>query len=66
MKKIQIADSTLCRNDRSFSFKEKIEIARQLDKLNVDRIELPEIKNEKIDNTFCFIYDNVLCIRGGV
>ena len=43
MKNIKIADTTLCRENNSFSFKEKIEIARQLEKLNVDIIELPEI-----------------------
>lgn len=49
MKQIKIADTTLCRENNSFSFKEKIEIARQLEKLNVDVIELPEIENEKTD-----------------
>lgn len=70
MKKIQIADSTLCRNDRSFSFKEKIEIARQLDKLNVDRIELPEIKNEKIDillirTISSFVKNTIISVEAG-
>jgi 2-isopropylmalate synthase len=49
MKNIRIADATLCRENNSFSFKEKIEIARQLEKLNVDVIELPEIRNSKSD-----------------
>lgn len=49
MKNIKIADTTLCRENNSFSFKEKIEIARQLEKLNVDVIELPEITNAKTD-----------------
>lgn len=49
MKKIKIADTTLCRENNSFTFKEKIEIARQLEKLNIDAIELPEIKNDKTD-----------------
>ncbi len=49
MKRIKIADSTLCRENNSFSFKEKIEIARQLEKLNVDVIELPEIENGQTD-----------------
>ncbi len=47
MHKILIADTTLCSN--GFSFKEKLEIARQLEKLNVDIIELPEISNVKTD-----------------
>ncbi len=49
MKKIRIADTTLCRENASFSFKEKIEIARQLEKLNVDIVELPAILNSKTD-----------------
>ena len=31
MKQIKIADATLCRENSRFSFKEKIEIARQLE-----------------------------------
>ena len=49
MKKIRIADATLCRADNTFSFKEKIDIARQLEKLDVNVIELPEIQNARID-----------------
>lgn len=49
MKKIRIADATLCRADNAFSFKEKIDIARQLEKLAIDVIELPEIQNVRID-----------------
>lgn len=49
MTKIKIADTTLCRENNSFTFKEKIEIARQLEKLNIDTIELPEVKNNKSD-----------------
>ena len=47
--KIRISDRTLCREENAFSFKEKLEIARQLDKLNVDIIELPAIDNVKTD-----------------
>lgn len=46
---IKIADKTLCQKERSFSFKEKLEIARQLEKLNVDVIELPKISSTKAD-----------------
>lgn len=46
---MKISDRTLCRENRNFSFKEKIEIARQLDNLNADIIELPAIANEKTD-----------------
>ena len=49
MKNIKIADTTLCRENNSFSFKEKIEIARQLEKLNADIIEFPEIEDTKTD-----------------
>ncbi len=52
MKHIRIADTTLCRRDGAFGFKEKIEIARQLEKLNVDVIELPEIENARTDILF--------------
>ncbi len=54
MKTITIIDTTLCRENSSFSFKEKMEIVRQLERLNVDVIELPEIENVKRD---------VLCVR---
>ena len=47
--KIKIFDRTLCRDDRNFSFKEKIEIARQLEKLNIDTVEISEIDNIKSD-----------------
>ena len=53
MKKITIADATLreCarRGDIALSFKEKIEIAKLLDKLNIDVIEAAPITDEKID-----------------
>lgn len=52
IKKIQIADATLCRENTSFSFKEKLEIARQLERLSVDVIEIPEIGNERADILF--------------
>ena len=40
---IKIADRTLCATANSFSFKEKIEIARQLEKLCVDTVVIDEI-----------------------
>ncbi len=53
MKKITIADATLreCarRGDIALSFKEKIEIAKLLDKLCIDVIEAAPITDEKID-----------------
>lgn len=48
MKKVNIVDRTLC-TVASLSFKERIEIARLLERLNVNSIELPEIKNVKSD-----------------
>ena len=49
---MRIADRTLCRENSAFSFKEKIEICRQLDKLKVDAIELPAVVNAKTDVLF--------------
>ena len=49
MKEIRISDKTLCQEETVFSFKEKLEIARYLERLNVNQIELPKIVNEKTD-----------------
>ena len=52
MKKIYISDYTLrtrTEGETPLSFKEKIEIARNLDKMHVDVIELAPIENEKTD-----------------
>ena len=53
MKKITVSDITLREfvpgKDYSLSFREKLEIARSLDKLNVDKIELPPIKDRRAD-----------------
>ena len=70
MKHIQIADTTLCREGKSFSFKEKLEIARQLEKLNVTMIELPEIQNPKTDILFVrtassFVKESILSVGAG-
>jgi len=70
MKNIRIADTTLCRENNSFSFKEKIEIARQLEKLEVDVIELPEIENSKTDvllarTVSSFVKNSVLSVAAG-
>ena len=48
MKNIKISDMTLCRN-KALSFKERIEIARLLERLCVDKIEMPKIDNVKSD-----------------
>ncbi len=53
MKKITIADATLREGSRrgelALSFKEKLEIAKLLDNLNVDIIEAAPVVDEKID-----------------
>lgn len=50
MKTIQISDVTLRKADAaSLSFKERVEIARTLDRLGVDEIELPVLRDGKAD-----------------
>jgi 2-isopropylmalate synthase len=53
MKKIILSDITLreCANssEHSLSFKEKIEMAKLMDKLHYDSIEMPEIENTSTD-----------------
>ena len=68
MNKIRIADRTLCYN--GYSFKEKIEIARQLEKLSVDTIEIPEIVNVKSDTLFIktvasFVKKSIISVAAG-
>ncbi len=68
--KIQIFDRTLTGSERAFSFKEKIEIARQLEKLNIDTIEIAEIENIKSDTLLVrtiasFVKNAVLSVAGG-
>lgn len=69
--KIRIADRTLCKEGNGFSFKEKIEIARQLEKLNVDVIELPEIENTQTDTLLIktiasFVKNAVISVAAGM
>lgn len=52
MNKITVADITLREKHNTLSFKEKTEIARQLDKLNVDIIETPPVSGGKTDILF--------------
>lgn len=56
MKKVIISDVTLRENavssEISLSFREKIEVVRQLDKINADVIETGKIENEKTDVLF--------------
>ena len=51
MKTIEISDVTLRLSDGGgvLSFKERVEIARTLDRLGVDQIELPALKDGKGD-----------------
>jgi len=70
MKQIKVADTTLCAENGVFGFKEKLEIARQLDKLCVDTIELPEIENAKADCLFVrtvasFVKNSVISVAAG-
>ena len=70
MKQIRIADTTLCREDRAFTFKEKLEIIRQLDKLRCDTVELPEIKNARTDillvrTASSFVKNSILSVAAG-
>ena len=71
MKQIKISDTTLCRENATFSFKEKLEIARQLEKLRVDVIELPEISNVKTDvllvrTISSFVKNSVISVAAGI
>lgn len=70
MKQVRIADTTLCKENSHFSFKEKLEIARQLERLCVDTIELPEIINERTDILFVrtvasFVKKSVISVAAG-
>lgn len=69
MKKVIVADSTLSQNG-TFGFKESIEIAKQLEKLNVDIIELPGIKNVTKDvllikTIASFVKSGIISVDGG-
>ncbi len=70
MNHIYIADTTLCQPSNTYTFKEKLEIARQLEKLHVDAIELPEITGGKTDTLLvrtisAFVNDSVLSVAAG-
>ncbi len=68
---MKIADRTLCRENCTFSFKEKIEICRQLDRLRVDIIELPAVENAKTDvllgrTVSSFVGESILSVGAGM
>ena len=54
MKKICITDMTLRRavENRLLGFKERIELAKLLDKLNISAMELPQLSGSKADSIF--------------
>ena len=69
--KIKIAERTLCSQNNLFSFKEKIEISRQFEKLGVDAIELPRIENVKTDTLLIktiasFVKGSVISVGAGM
>ena len=69
MRQIQIIDSILCKK-AELTFREKLEIARKLERLNVQVIELPEIADEKTDTLLVrtmasFIKTSVLSVGAG-
>ncbi len=71
MKVIRIADTTLCRQEGNFTFREKIEIARQLEKLGVDVIELPAIEQVRSDTLLVrtmasFVKGATLSVAAGI
>ena len=71
MKHIKIADRTLCGEKSTFGFKEKIEIARQLERLQVNTVELPAIENAKTDillvrTVSSFVKNGILSVGAGL
>ncbi len=71
MKQIRITDATLCKEGSSFSFKEKIEIVRQLERLGVNVIELPAISNVRTDTLLIrtvstFVKKSVISVTAGL
>ncbi len=67
---IKIADRTLTLK-ANYSFKEKIEIARQLEKLGVSAIEIHELENVKTDTLLVktiayFVKNGVLSVNAGM
>ena len=69
MKKVIVADSTLHANG-TYGFKESIEIARQLEKLKVDIIEMPKITDKAKDvllikTVASFIKSSTISVDGG-
>ena len=71
MKKIIVTDMTLPLFKSQLSFKEKIEISRHLDNLNVDVIEMPQIDNIKTDTLLvrtisAFVKNSTISVSAGM
>lgn len=71
MKQIKVIDMTLANRAESLSFKEKIETARQLDRLGVSVIDLPEIVNITTDSLLvrtiaAFLKNSVISVCAGM
>ncbi len=71
MKNINVVDMTLCRVASALSFKEKIEIVRQLEKLNINAVELPAIENVKADillvrTISSFVQKGIISVAAGM
>ena len=71
MNQIRIADTTLCPQSSAYSFKEKLEIARQLENLHVDIIELPAVSAGKTDTLLVrtigtFAKESILSVAAGL
>lgn len=67
MNQIKIADTTLADVKSALTFKQKLEIARMLERLGVDAIELPEIGTSKADTLLIrtaasFVKESVLSV----
>ena len=70
MKQIVISDRTLS-SERKYSFKEKLEIARLLEKIRADVIELPPVKDARADplcvrTLSAFVRDAIVSVEAGL
>ena len=71
MKQIKLTDMTLINRADSLSFKEKIEAARQFDRLNISVIELPQIVNVTTDSLLVrtiasFLKNSIISVSAGM
>ena len=70
MREIMVADTTLATIKNKLGFKESIEIAKQLEKLNVDIIELPKLENNAKDvllikSIASFVKSSIISVEAG-